>query len=387
VREGEPEDAIESASDADGGPEEMAVAEDHQQYTFCISRITSRVHVLDADGRPMGCNFKLADWEAQRDVGPPLPEPLLGEATLVSATDAFLREWTSLRATEQRQLVDQTLRLPLWKAVRQRKAENVHSTKRLRQRPVAAADGAPGACEWCGSQSTQGSAFCSPACEEKARVRSSMTAARNQIFAIEHGVCQVCGLDAHALYERVKALSPPERHQDLLRAGVKERKAMLENPQEGMFWQVDHIKPVAEGGGECDITNLRTLCTMCHAKETRRLQDRLRQAGWGKNSADVRARLLVQAAAAAAPEATAPPAAASRGGPAAEAQEQKASPTRGERERQGEAAEASWPRGRSGKRRVQGAALEASIPAAGGLLLPVLPEIDLGSEDDNDAEE
>ena len=30
------------------------------------------------------------------------------------------------------------------------------------------------------------------------------------------------------------------------------------------FWHVDHIIPVTEGGGECDIDNLRTLCTVCH---------------------------------------------------------------------------------------------------------------------------
>ena len=36
--------------------------------------------------------------------------------------------------------------------------------------------------------------------------------------------------------------------------------------QEGDFWQADHIVPVAEGGGECSLANLRTLCTPCHAE-------------------------------------------------------------------------------------------------------------------------
>lgn len=34
------------------------------------------------------------------------------------------------------------------------------------------------------------------------------------------------------------------------------------------FWHADHIKPVWEGGGECDIDNLRTLCVLCHMKVT-----------------------------------------------------------------------------------------------------------------------
>jgi len=34
------------------------------------------------------------------------------------------------------------------------------------------------------------------------------------------------------------------------------------------FWHADHIRPVWEGGGECDIDNLRTLCVLCHQKVT-----------------------------------------------------------------------------------------------------------------------
>jgi hypothetical protein len=39
---------------------------------------------------------------------------------------------------------------------------------------------------------------------------------------------------------------------------------MIKNPGEGHFWQVDHIKPVYEGGGQCSLDNLQTLCTICH---------------------------------------------------------------------------------------------------------------------------
>ena len=41
------------------------------------------------------------------------------------------------------------------------------------------------------------------------------------------------------------------------------------------LWEVDHIKPVSEGGGLCGLDNLRTLCTPCHDAETRRLRMRL----------------------------------------------------------------------------------------------------------------
>ena len=42
------------------------------------------------------------------------------------------------------------------------------------------------------------------------------------------------------------------------------------------LWDADHIVPVAEGGGECDLCNLRTLCIPCHRRVTEELRVRLR---------------------------------------------------------------------------------------------------------------
>jgi 5-methylcytosine-specific restriction endonuclease McrA len=41
------------------------------------------------------------------------------------------------------------------------------------------------------------------------------------------------------------------------------------------WWDADHIVPVVEGGGECGLSNFRTLCIPCHKKETKRLHGRL----------------------------------------------------------------------------------------------------------------
>lgn len=40
-------------------------------------------------------------------------------------------------------------------------------------------------------------------------------------------------------------------------------------------WHADHIIPVAEGGGECGLENLRTLCIPCHKNVTAELKKRL----------------------------------------------------------------------------------------------------------------
>jgi hypothetical protein len=36
------------------------------------------------------------------------------------------------------------------------------------------------------------------------------------------------------------------------------------------LWDADHILPVAKGGGECDLSNMRTLCLHCHRARHRR---------------------------------------------------------------------------------------------------------------------
>lgn len=41
------------------------------------------------------------------------------------------------------------------------------------------------------------------------------------------------------------------------------------------LWDADHIHPVAEGGGECDLENIRTLCLRCHRAVTLQLRERL----------------------------------------------------------------------------------------------------------------
>ena len=48
------------------------------------------------------------------------------------------------------------------------------------------------------------------------------------------------------------------------------------------LWDADHIIPVVDGGGECDLENIRTLCLICHRAETSKLLRRLRPANAAK---------------------------------------------------------------------------------------------------------
>jgi hypothetical protein len=73
-----------------------------------------------------------------------------------------------------------------------------------------------------------------------------------------------------------------EAFRRLKRARGDNRKIMLkywgiQSVNRKSLWDADHILPVCEGGGECDLGNIRTLCLACHKDVTCQLRLRLRK--------------------------------------------------------------------------------------------------------------
>jgi len=88
---------------------------------------------------------------------------------------------------------------------------------------------------------------------------------RAQVFARDRGVCAACGIDTEALRKDKRKLDYAARRQFEKQWGGRRH-----------LWDADHIVPVAEGGGECDLSNMRTLCLQCHLEATAALRARLR---------------------------------------------------------------------------------------------------------------
>ena len=95
------------------------------------------------------------------------------------------------------------------------------------------------------------STFCGKDCADVFYVKSRPDHARLRVFERDKGICQKCGKD---VFEGT---------------GRKRRSRGT-----GDLWQADHILPVVEGGGECTLANLRTLCIICHNIETASLAKR-----------------------------------------------------------------------------------------------------------------
>lgn len=171
-------------------------------------------------------------------------------------------------------------------------------------------------CLQCGTNECLGrrTSFCSNACSEAYWIRRSGRMLRGATFQRDHGICRQCGLDTVKL-ERLrdralaiswmdvlfynchqpaswKALTSREREIPRFRDPVIREAMILAAPLKSRFmraweyaanranipawarrkrislWIADHILPVFEGGGECGLENIQTLCVVCSAQKT-----------------------------------------------------------------------------------------------------------------------
>uniref|UniRef100_A0A4W4DN85 Zinc finger, RAN-binding domain containing 3 n=1 Tax=Electrophorus electricus TaxID=8005 RepID=A0A4W4DN85_ELEEL len=298
----------------------------YDSLKFCASKNTDRIYIYDKDGLPLNCNFipldiRLQNWDdlpsefshtenrrhllrfvhewsflttmKQRMVrrsGRVFHSPtlLLGQLTHTpthSSTKRYLSKQEVARASlDVAQREGGTVRI-ISKDGFPSKRRSVGCTSAPSESSACAdavcgsgyvqaldAGGTP-LCLSCQQPSLEHSGwaggFCSPACMEEFRLRSDHGYMRARVLEAEQGVCQHCGLHAHQLYLRVRD-APHTHRKDLLdntwlaQLPLKQLNEMIGSPVEGQFWQVDHIRPVYSGGGQCLLDNLQTLCTVCH---------------------------------------------------------------------------------------------------------------------------
>lgn len=124
-------------------------------------------------------------------------------------------------------------------------------------------------CRWCQLEVPKGRlTFCSDWCVHEWKLRSDPGYLRAKVLARDKGQCAHCELDCVAEWHRIKRMPWHRRRQALEQWGLAPK-------QRSSLWDADHILPVAEGGGECDLSNLRTLCLRCHRVVTEALRKRI----------------------------------------------------------------------------------------------------------------
>ena len=128
-----------------------------------------------------------------------------------------------------------------------------------------------GLCRWCALEVPRGRyTFCSEFCVHEWKLRTQPAYLREQVFKRDHGICASCRIDTLAAARSMRYARGARRASLLEHWGLKRRSRRT-------LWDADHIVPVVEGGGECDLDNIRTLCLRCHREATAQL--RLRKRG------------------------------------------------------------------------------------------------------------
>jgi len=124
-------------------------------------------------------------------------------------------------------------------------------------------------CRWCALEVPRGRfTFCSEWCVHEWRMRTDPGYLRELVLKRDKGICAICRVNTLSAFLRLKKARGKSREEMLVFWGL--RKVSRRS-----LWDADHILPVAEGGGECDLTNLRTLCLRCHRQVTADLRLRL----------------------------------------------------------------------------------------------------------------
>ena len=125
-------------------------------------------------------------------------------------------------------------------------------------------------CRWCALEVPKGRrTFCSEWCVHEWKLRTDPGYLRDKVRARDKGICAICQADTLGAWLRIKKARGDRRLQFLGEWG-------LTRMSRSSLWDADHIVPVAEGGGECDLSNIRTLCLKCHRAATSELRLRLR---------------------------------------------------------------------------------------------------------------
>ncbi|KAL3528442.1 hypothetical protein ACH5RR_007764 [Cinchona calisaya] len=291
---------------------------------FEVSQYTGRIHLyscvpgIDSRPQPLFLSFRSEELESKEIK---VKKCMEDDQKYHSALLLFMKQWKQLRPIERRKLLVKPLQLPLSTELCYLEESLNHdkrgllkggSKKRVTPLGKITCHLPPNAvwrklhlrsgcskkekiytqgwsameeplCKFCQSPCMNVNAnrpeyfedlFCKLECYVEYSSRTKRNYLREELFQVERGICTRCQLDCHGLVEKIRPLSYENRLECIKKAApelAKRKKLfdkLVQDPTEGNAWHADHLVPVYQGGGECRLENMRTLCVACHADVT-----------------------------------------------------------------------------------------------------------------------
>ena len=113
--------------------------------------------------------------------------------------------------------------------------------------------------------------LCSEECSHQLKLRMSGRYLRDCVYLRDKGICKICNIDTKKIAKEALKLEGNEKKEFLKSYSISLKRKIWKRRHGGGLWDADHIIPVKEGGGQCGLENIRTLCIKCHKLETKKL--------------------------------------------------------------------------------------------------------------------
>lgn len=111
--------------------------------------------------------------------------------------------------------------------------------------------------------------MCSIECVHELKLRTSGRYLRSHVYKRDKGICNICGVDTKEIAKQIlQEVNKSDREVIMKENGISLKRKVWKRKNGGGLWDADHIISVKDGGGQCGLDNLRTLCIPCHKKKT-----------------------------------------------------------------------------------------------------------------------
>jgi len=129
-------------------------------------------------------------------------------------------------------------------------------------------------CRWCNNPVLPPRrTMCSDECAHEIKLRANSRYLRRCVFKRDKGICAICSIDTKNIAKealQINLIQDKELQLEYLKKhNISSKRKIHRRKLGGGLWDADHIVAVKNGGGQCGLDNLRTLCISCHKNVTK----------------------------------------------------------------------------------------------------------------------